>query len=162
MWPSIPGAATFGDYSAGETADVTVPIDEFLVDFLTSGSLSAPEPLEFGALMIGAGGGGQSIDKSDLQSGFDRVGPPLRIDAGYHVPLANGIDLAGAAILTHLRFQLLDLEIFNKRHPPRVDDAIPLSIRVSRTTGPGAEFRIAVGLWNCFLDGATSMLRVVS
>lgn len=108
-----PGRVNFGDYSAGETADVTIPVDQFLVDFLASGSLAAPEPLEFNALMIGAGGGGQSINKSDLQSGFDRAGPPLRIDAGYDVPLANGIDLEGTAILTHLRFQLLNLEIFN-------------------------------------------------
>ncbi len=108
-----PGSIRFGDYSAGETADITVPIEDYLVEFLTSGSPSTPEPLEFYSSMVGAGGSGRIVDKADLQAGVDRPDPPVRIDAGYDVPLNNGIDLEGTATLTHLRFQLLDLEIFN-------------------------------------------------
>ncbi|MGI9455665.1 MAG: PEP-CTERM sorting domain-containing protein [Aeoliella sp.] len=109
----FPGRVDFQGYAAGETEDVTVPIDDFLVDFLTSGSLSAPEPMEFLQVMVGAGGGGQSVDKSDLQMGIMRNGPGTRVDAGYDVPLANGIDLDGTAVLTDVRFQLFQLEIFN-------------------------------------------------
>lgn len=108
-----PGRVRFGNYLPGETEDITVPIDDFLVEFLTSGSFAAPEPLEFYSNMAGAGGSGRTVDKSNLQTGVDRAGPPVRVDAGYDVPLANGIDLEGTAVLTHLRFQLLDLEIFN-------------------------------------------------
>ncbi len=108
-----PGSIRFGDYSAGETADITVPIEDFLIEFLTSGSPSAPEPLEFYAGMVGAGGSGRIVDKANLQAGINQPDPPVRLDAGYDVPLNNGIDLDGTAILTHLRFQLLDLEIFN-------------------------------------------------
>ncbi len=108
-----PGRVDFRGYEPGETDDVTVPIDDFLTEFLTSGSLAAPEPMEFLAVMVNAGGGGQSVDKADLQMGVDREGPPVRVDAGYDVPLTNGVDLAGSAVLTGLRFQLLDLEISN-------------------------------------------------
>lgn len=109
----FPERIDFTGYASGETADITVPADDFLVEFLASGSLAAAEPMEFLALMVGAGGGGQSLDKSDWQSGIMRSGPPLRIDAGYDVPLAGGIDLKDTARITHLRFQLLHLEILN-------------------------------------------------
>jgi len=108
-----PGSSDFGTYTHGETADVTKPIDQFLIDYLASGSLTAPEPMEFIANMVGAGGSGQSVDKDDLLAGIMRNGPPLFVDAGYDLPLTNGIDLLGTAVLTDVRFQLHRLEIFN-------------------------------------------------
>lgn len=108
-----PDQTGFRGFTPGETDDVAVPIEGFIAEFFTSGSFAAPEPMEFLALMVGAGGGGPVFDKSDWRDGVQRVGPPVRIDAGYDVPLVNGIDLDGTAILTELRFQLFDLEIFN-------------------------------------------------
>ena len=109
----FPDRVDFRGFAPGETADITVLIDSFLVEFLTSGSLSTPEPMEFLAVMVSAGGRGQTVDKSDLLAGIDRNDPVVRVDAAYDVPLANGIDLQGTARLTDLRFQLLNLEILD-------------------------------------------------
>ncbi|MEM9659422.1 MAG: PEP-CTERM sorting domain-containing protein, partial [Planctomycetota bacterium] len=113
-----PDRVDFLDFAPGETTDVTVPIDDFLIDFFTSGSLSAPEPIEFLAVMVGAGGSGRVLNKTDFLMGVDSDGPPVRVDAGYDIPLVNGIDLKGAGVPTGMRFQLFDLEMFDS-------DALP-------------------------------------
>ena len=85
--------------------------------------------------MVGAGGSGQVLDKADLQLGVDRVSPAVRIDAGYDVPLANGVDLDGTAVLTHLRFQLFDL-----RSSTATSSPAPLCGRTTATNSWGSVF----------------------
>ena len=108
----FPDEADFGTYDSGDTADITVPAPDFIVDFLTSGSLAEPEPMAFGTNLLGAGGGGQLMTKMFWLDGVMVDTPAIRQDAGYDVPPLNGVDLAGYEI-TDVRFQLLSLEIFD-------------------------------------------------
>ena len=113
----FPDSADFGTYTSGAAADITVPVSDFIVNYLTSGSLAEPEPMLFATQLLGAGGGGLLIDKQQWLDGVMVDAPAFRQFAGYDVLPLNGVDLDGYEI-THVRFQLLNLEIFDSSSLP--------------------------------------------
>ncbi len=119
----FPDTLDFGSYTSGETASVTLAVEPFIAAYFSNGLNPAPEPMEFPHRILGAGGFSPVMTKDDFLNGKTQNNAVLNLDGGYDVASVNGIDLALNLPVTHIKFDLFNLQILRSN---LIDDGVAL------------------------------------
>ncbi len=146
-----PGRLDLGTYVSGSTTSLTWEVEPFINTFFTSGLNPSAEPMVFLQGIVGGSGFGTTMTKNHFLNGRVESSASSRLDGGYDVVPINGIDLALNLPVTHIKFDLFNLQIMPSN---QVDDAVALQTHfrveflndVQAVPAPGTMFLFSSGI----------------